>query len=67
MGSRPLPDPPPTITCRCGGKFGLDFPGGGATPTAYHSLPYCADFESIETSVDAIGHFEKCRDFRKPS
>lgn len=67
MGSRPLPPPPPSIGCVCGGRYGLDYPPGDDVPTAYHSLPYCPEFESIETSVDAINHFEKCKEARKPS
>lgn len=60
MPSRPLPPPPPSVRCRaCKGRYGLDFEG--KTPVAYHSLPYCAAFEAIETTVDAIEHWEKCQ------
>lgn len=61
MGSRPLPQRPlPLSCCSCTGKFSIAYDEAGI-PTAYHSLPYCAAFEAIATSVDALTHHEKCR------
>jgi hypothetical protein len=65
--SRPLPPPPATLPCSsCKGRFGLDYDERG-TPTAYHTLPYCEAFNAIETSVDGIAHFEKCKENAKGS
>jgi hypothetical protein len=49
----------------CSGWFSLGFMkrrgGFRGDPVAYHSLPYCAAFDAIETTVDAARFSEKCR------
>lgn len=66
MPTRPLPPSPKLVPCAdCSGKFSLQYDEAG-TPTAFHTLPYCAAFTAIGTVVDAISHSEKCRMALKP-
>lgn len=61
MATRPLPTRPVPIRCAgCGGRYSVEYDEQG-TPTAFHTLPYCAAFEAISTSIDALEHFEECR------
>lgn len=55
------------IKCHaCAGWFSIGFQRGRGKavrgePVAFHSLPYCAAFDAIETTVDAVAFSEKCR------
>jgi hypothetical protein len=51
--------PVDSVPCHaCAGRFAFSFDGD--RPTAHHTLPYCAAFDAISSTLDALRFAELC-------